>query len=69
MGWICCKKMRPKISSPGIFLTLKDDERDEVLDLRIGADDYIKNPLLTVVWSHVVGRYYAVRRSFLTALW
>ena len=68
-GMDLLQKMRPKISSPVIFLTSKDDEIDEVLDLRMGADDYIKNPLLTVFWSHVFGRYYAVRRSFLTALW
>ena len=38
------QKMRPKISSPVIFLTSKDDEIDEVLGLRMGADDYIKKP-------------------------
>ena len=27
-----------------IFLTSKDDEVDEVLGLRMGADDYIKKP-------------------------
>ena len=34
----------PKTSSPVIFLTSKDDEIDEVLGLRMGADDYIKKP-------------------------
>jgi two-component system response regulator ChvI len=29
---------------PVIFLTSKDDEIDEVLGLRMGADDYIKKP-------------------------
>jgi two-component system response regulator ChvI len=29
---------------PVIFLTSKDDEVDEVLGLRMGADDYIKKP-------------------------
>ena len=29
---------------PVIFLTSKDDEVDEALGLRIGADDYIKKP-------------------------
>ena len=43
-GMDLLQKMRPKISSPVIFLTLKDDEIDEVLGLRMGADDYIKKP-------------------------
>src|SRR3546814_17063344 len=30
--------------SPVIFLTSKDDEIDEVLGLRMGADDYITKP-------------------------
>ena len=29
---------------PVIFLTSKDDEVDELLGLRMGADDYIKKP-------------------------
>ena len=37
-------RVRPKTSSPVIFLTSKDDEIDEVLELRMGADDYIKKP-------------------------
>ena len=41
-GMDLLQKMRPKISSPVIFLTSKDDEIDEVLGLRMGADDYIK---------------------------
>ena len=38
------QKMWPKILSPVIFLTAKDDEIDEVLGLCMGADDYIKKP-------------------------
>jgi len=37
-------KLREKSSMPVIFLTSKDDEVDEVLGLRMGADDYIKKP-------------------------
>ncbi len=37
-------KIREKSSVPIIFLTSKDDEVDEVLGLRMGADDYIKKP-------------------------
>jgi two-component system response regulator ChvI len=37
-------KLREKTSTPIIFLTSKDDEVDEVLGLRMGADDYITKP-------------------------
>ena len=35
---------RQSHSLPVIFLTSKDDEVDELLGLRMGADDYIKKP-------------------------
>jgi two-component system response regulator ChvI len=37
-------KLREKSALPVIFLTSKDEEVDEVLGLRMGADDYIKKP-------------------------
>ncbi len=37
-------KLREKIDIPVIFLTSKDDEIDEIVGLRMGADDYIKKP-------------------------
>ncbi len=37
-------RLRHKSSIPIIFLTSKDDEIDEVLGLRMGADDYITKP-------------------------
>ena len=36
------KKLRKKTSMPVIFLTSKDDEIDELLSLKLGADDFIK---------------------------
>jgi two-component system, OmpR family, response regulator ChvI len=36
--------LRKEGAMPVIFLTSKDDEVDEVLGLRMGADDYIKKP-------------------------
>ena len=36
------KKLRKKTSLPVIFLTSKDDEIDELLGLKQGADDFIK---------------------------
>lgn len=38
------QRLRSKSTIPVIFLTSKDDEIDEVLGLRMGADDYIKKP-------------------------
>ncbi len=37
-------RLRGKSQVPVIFLTSKDDEIDEVLGLRMGADDYITKP-------------------------
>ena len=37
-------KIRKKSTLPVIFLTSKDDEVDELLGLRLGADDYITKP-------------------------
>ena len=36
------KRLRKKTSIPLIFLTSKDDEIDELLGLKLGADDFIK---------------------------
>jgi len=36
------KRLRKKISIPIIFLTSKDEEVDELLGLKLGADDFIK---------------------------
>ncbi|MSO72874.1 MAG: response regulator transcription factor [Rhodospirillaceae bacterium] len=38
------QRLREKSAMPVIFLTSKDDESDELLGLRMGADDYIKKP-------------------------
>ncbi|NQV46946.1 MAG: response regulator transcription factor [Rhodospirillaceae bacterium] len=43
-GMELLQKIRDKSSMPVIFLTSKDDEIDEVLGLRLGADDYITKP-------------------------
>jgi two-component system response regulator ChvI len=37
-------QLRKQSAMPVIFLTSKDDEVDELLGLRLGADDYIKKP-------------------------
>lgn len=37
-------KLRETSTIPAIFLTSKDDEVDQILGLRLGADDYITKP-------------------------
>ena len=43
-GMDLLQRLRQKTTMPVIFLTSKDDEIDEVLGLRMGADDYVKKP-------------------------
>ena len=43
-GWEIMRTLRARRDLPVIFLTSKDDEIDEVMGLRMGADDYIKKP-------------------------
>ena len=43
-GMELLERLRQKSGLPVIFLTSKDDEIDEVLGLRMGADDYITKP-------------------------
>ena len=42
-GWRrIIKKIKKKMSIPIIFLTSKDEEVDELLGLKLGADDFVK---------------------------
>ncbi len=43
-GMDLLSRLRQKSDIPVIFLTSKDDEIDEVLGLRMGADDYVRKP-------------------------
>ena len=43
-GMELLKRLRSNSNLPVIFLTSKDDEIDEALGLRMGADDYITKP-------------------------
>ena len=43
-GMELLNRLRQKSNIPIIFLTSKDDEIDEVIGLRMGADDYITKP-------------------------
>jgi two-component system response regulator ChvI len=43
-GMELLQKLRTRSAMPVIFLTSKDDELDELMGLRLGADDYITKP-------------------------
>ena len=43
-GMELLRRLRQKSDVPVIFLTSKDEEIDEVLGLRMGADDYMRKP-------------------------
>lgn len=43
-GWEVCRRLRELSDVPIIFLTAKDDVRDVVKGLEMGADDYIAKP-------------------------
>ena len=43
-GMELMQRLRKQSDLPIIFLTSKDDEVDEILGLRMGADDYVKKP-------------------------
>ncbi|TAH32253.1 MAG: response regulator transcription factor [Alphaproteobacteria bacterium] len=44
-GFELLNKLRKQTGMPIIFLTSKDEEIDEVIGLRSGADDYIRKPV------------------------
>ncbi|MAU41408.1 MAG: DNA-binding response regulator [Kordiimonas sp.] len=43
-GMELLRRLKAVVDFPVIFLTSKDDEIDEMLGLKMGADDYIKKP-------------------------
>jgi len=43
-GMDLLQRLRQKSRVPVIFLTSKDDEIDELMGLRMGADDYVRKP-------------------------
>ncbi len=43
-GMELLQKLRQRSAMPVIFLTSKDEEVDELMGLRLGADDYIRKP-------------------------
>jgi len=43
-GWEVCRRLRELSDVPVVFLTAKDDVRDVVRGLEMGADDYVVKP-------------------------
>jgi DNA-binding response OmpR family regulator len=58
-GWQVCREIRKTSEVPIIMLTAKGETFDKILDLELGADDYIAKPFDT---KEVVARVKAVLR-------
>ena len=43
-GFSLCRKIKADDIAPVIFLTAKDEEKDVVMGLELGADDYVIKP-------------------------
>ncbi|MGG1141209.1 response regulator transcription factor [Bacillus mycoides] len=43
-GWELCEEIRQQSNAPIIMLTAKGEERDRILGLTMGADDYVTKP-------------------------
>jgi len=69
-GMELLQRLRKTSALPVIFLTSKDDESDELLGLRMGADDYITKPFsqkLLIARIHALLRREALRNEPHTA--
>jgi len=69
-GMELLRRVREFSSMPVIFLTSKDDERDEALGLAMGADDYISKPFsqrLLIARIHAILRRQELERGETTA--
>lgn len=66
-GFALCRELKERQELPVIFLTARDDDRDMVKGLDLGADDYITKPFrLNVLLSRlraVARRYQAVKQK------
>lgn len=43
-GYELCRRIRPRSSSPILFLSARDKELDKVIGLELGGDDYLTKP-------------------------
>jgi two-component system sensor histidine kinase ChvG len=60
-GMDLLQRLRQKSKMPVIFLTSKDDEIDELMGLRMGADDYVRKPFSQRLLVERIRRFCAVR--------
>ena len=58
------QRLRQRSAMPVVFLTSKDEEVDELMGLRLGADDYIVKPFSP---REVIARIKAVLRRLVDA--
>lgn len=60
-GWELCKKIREKHNTPILMLTARNELKDKVHGLEIGADDYLVKPF---AFEELAARVHAlIRRS------
>ena len=45
-GLEVCRDVRPTYAGPILMLTARDDDIEQVIDLEVGADDYVIKPVL-----------------------
>lgn len=60
-GYEVCKLIKEKENKPVIFLTAKDEEKDIVQGLDMGADDYVTKPFRT---RELISRIKSVLRRY-----
>lgn len=46
-GFEICRRLRERLDTPIIMLTAREEERDKVMGLELGADDYMTKPFGT----------------------
>ena len=46
-GYEICRRVRERLDTPIIMLTAREEERDKVFGLELGADDYMTKPFST----------------------
>ncbi|MGN1120871.1 MAG: response regulator, partial [Eubacteriales bacterium] len=46
-GFEICRRVRERLDTPIIMLTAREEERDKVMGLELGADDYMTKPFST----------------------
>ena len=61
-GWQVCREIRESSKGPGIMLTARSEERDELQGFELGVDEYISKPFSPKI---LVARVNAILRRTL----